>query len=265
VTSRFGVDADLRFTIIPEWVLWHPSLSANAVRLYGTLRRFADGDGVAWPSRRVLADRIAKSLDTVDRCLTELVDAGALRVRSRWDSDGNRTSNVYEIQTAVPYIAEGGSRTDAAPPGHGCGEGSRTDAAGVAAPVRQRTRAIEREPENENVSIVHAPAALHEAIHLVQLHNSLIEKIIQRPQKVTDARVTEMDRLLRLDGATVEEAEKVLRWAMADSFWQSNILSPKSFRKHYKRLLIQSSRQPTMKSNGMNAARDFLNDLKGVL
>lgn len=265
MTLRFGLDADLRFTIIPEWVLWHPTLSANAVRLYGTLRRFADGNGVAWPSRRVLADRIGKSLDTVDRCLSELIDAGAVRVRSRWNEEGDRQSNVYEIQTAVPYIPEGGSRTDAATPGHECGEGSRTDAEGVAAPVRHRTRASEREPENEIMSYVDAPESLHEALHLTQLHNALIEKIINRPQKVTATRVRDMDRLLRLDGAKVEEAEMVMRWAMADSFWQSNILSPKSFRKHYPRLLVQSQRQPAGKVNGMNAARDFLNDLKGVL
>ena len=96
--------------MVPEWVLY-ADISANAVRLYAVLRRFADGDGQAWPTRRLLADRMRlKDRRRVDSALDELVGIGALAMFPRWRSASGeivegwdkhhpiRTSSGYEVR-----------------------------------------------------------------------------------------------------------------------------------------------------------------------
>lgn len=84
------------FAIIPEWVL-KADISANAVRLYGILNRFANGNGRAWPSRNTLADMMRVSKGTIDRAKTELVDIGALLVEQRVGPAGDPSSNLYTL------------------------------------------------------------------------------------------------------------------------------------------------------------------------
>jgi DNA-binding transcriptional MocR family regulator len=82
------------FAIIPEWVL-HADISANAVRLYGVLNRFANSRGHAWPSRKTIADLMGVSVATIDRAKEELVDLGALTIKPRTTPSGDPSSNLY--------------------------------------------------------------------------------------------------------------------------------------------------------------------------
>lgn len=82
------------FAIIPEWVL-HADISANAVRLYGVLNRFANSRGHAWPSRKTIADLMGVSVATIDRAKEELVDLGALTIEPRTTPSGDPSSNLY--------------------------------------------------------------------------------------------------------------------------------------------------------------------------
>jgi hypothetical protein len=50
---------------------------------------------------------------------------------------------------------------------------------------------------------------------------------------------SDIDRLLRLDGADFEEFKRVLTYSQNHTFWQTNILSGESLRKNYPRLLAQ--------------------------
>jgi hypothetical protein len=94
------ITADNFFSIIPEWVLYAP-ISANAVRLYATLQRYADKDtGACHPSRRTLAAKCHTTTKTVDRALKELVDIGAVVMHQRRNANGDLTSNHYTVITA---------------------------------------------------------------------------------------------------------------------------------------------------------------------
>lgn len=99
------VDADNRFAIVPEWILYHPDLSAQAVRLYGVLSRHTDDKTRSGsPGRAKLAARMSCSRDTVDRAVDELVSAGAVDVVNRWRDKAKtiRDSNVYRLKTVAP-------------------------------------------------------------------------------------------------------------------------------------------------------------------
>lgn len=91
------IKADNYFAMIPEWVL-DSHISAQAVRLYCVLRRYADQGGRCYPSRKRIADRMNVSPATVDRAVQELVDLGALLVRQRWNPETREhTSNEYTV------------------------------------------------------------------------------------------------------------------------------------------------------------------------
>lgn len=100
-----SVKADQHFAIIPEWVLY-ADVSANAVRLYAALRRYADKAGKAHPSRSSLAKDIrVKSVRTVDAALDELEKLGAVRTQQRTEGRLNLTS-VYTVISAPPSAAD---------------------------------------------------------------------------------------------------------------------------------------------------------------
>ena len=131
--ERPTLAADSTFSVVPTWVL-DAAVSASAVRLYAVLARYANSAGTCWPSRRTLAARMqVRSADTVDRALRELVAVGAVTVQHRRDESGAPTASLYRL-----HVVPAGVAANLRPP-------SRTDAAGVAAPLRHRTRTIERE------------------------------------------------------------------------------------------------------------------------
>lgn len=129
------------FAVVPEWMI-DAGVSDVAFRLYAVLARYGNTSGVRMPGRSLLARRLRKSVDTVDRALRELVAADVLEVERR--QDGNRhLTNRYHLRTvdpaggrtgaAIPSSADQassvGSRSPAATP-------RRTSAARVAAPTR---------------------------------------------------------------------------------------------------------------------------------
>jgi hypothetical protein len=97
INTTHAVDAQVYFAVIPEWVLDLP-VSSAAIRVYCCLRRYADNKtGECYPSRKALAMRSRCSIATVDRCVRELVDNGAIRVAKRKNAAGDWTSNLYTV------------------------------------------------------------------------------------------------------------------------------------------------------------------------
>ena len=102
VAEDFGdegtlVVEDQRFAIVPEWVIT-AEVSDAAFRAYTILLRFGGTSGCRMPSRALLARRLHRSVDSVDRALPELRRPG----RSGW-SDGNKgTSSSPTATTSGP-------------------------------------------------------------------------------------------------------------------------------------------------------------------
>lgn len=112
---------------MPEWVL-DSGVSDRAIRLYGLIAaRWADRDGVAWPSRATMAEAMLCSKDSVRRAGQELIEIGALVMEVRATAIGRQTSNLYTIYYALPIDAQDSLAQDA--------RGRRADR-GRVAPVR---------------------------------------------------------------------------------------------------------------------------------
>ena len=82
-----------------------------------------------------------------------------------------------------------------------------------------------------------------------------------RPPNISEAWVEEMERIMRLDGRTVEEVEGCIRWCQSDSFWRANILSPKKLRQKFDTMRLQAERtQLANRPRGYAGIMEFMND-----
>lgn len=149
----------LPFVQVSTEIVRDTRISAQARMIYVLIATHADvNDRDASLYRRTLAQYIGKSVDTVDRCLRELVEAGYLIIEQLKRESGDLTASAYVLHE--PHLM-GGSRTHAARSPHPCGEGGRTDAARVAAPMRHKgTRDFELEPNNDRSTSAEADDAL---------------------------------------------------------------------------------------------------------
>lgn len=91
------LSVEQRFAVVPEWML-DSTVSDTAFRLYAVLARYGNTSGVRMPGRALLARRLHRSVDTVDRALKELSAAGILTVEHRSDGSRNLT-NRYHLRT----------------------------------------------------------------------------------------------------------------------------------------------------------------------
>jgi hypothetical protein len=131
-----------KFAMVPEWLI--EAVPPRALQVYALLARYRDNDtGQCFPSRATLARRLRCSLDTIDRALVELTEAGALKCERRWDAVGDPTTNLYTVHL-------GGSRKNAATYPQPCGQGGRNNAArGSRTSAAQNESHFELEPLNE--------------------------------------------------------------------------------------------------------------------
>jgi uncharacterized protein YdaU (DUF1376 family) len=53
----------------------------------------------------------------------------------------------------------------------------------------------------------------------------------------------EIDKMIRLDNRTSKQIEYIIDWCQQDEFWSTNILSTKSLRKQFDRLIIKAGKQ----------------------
>lgn len=90
------INADMRFSIVPEWVLYS-DISDKALRVYAILARYADNETMqAFPSRSTIAERARCGVKSVDRAVDELVKIGAIQKEKRV-KDGVYQSSLFTV------------------------------------------------------------------------------------------------------------------------------------------------------------------------
>lgn len=108
MTQPAPLRSEIGFSVVPEWITFHPDLSGNDVRLYAVLARFADSDtGRCFPGQTLLAQRSRMSERSVRDSVDRLEEAGALVCRRRWKDERNRIyyeSGRGRTQTSSEYV-----------------------------------------------------------------------------------------------------------------------------------------------------------------
>jgi hypothetical protein len=97
MATKTEVTVDLKFSIVPDWVL-DSELSHKAVRVYAILARYADNETLtAWPARATIAAKCRSTVKSVDRAIAELVKVGAVTKQHRRD-EGGQHSSLYTLR-----------------------------------------------------------------------------------------------------------------------------------------------------------------------
>lgn len=123
-------------------------------------------------------------------------------------------------------------------------------------------RARAREEQEQDVSPSSAIAADEDSRpDIIRLCKVLADLIVANDPKATPNPAqkrwrTECRLLIDRDGRTVEEVERVMRWALADSFWRSNVLSMPKLREKFGQLKLrmEGNAQAAVGSGGWTAA-----------
>lgn len=89
-----------QFAVIPDIVLF-AEISSNALRLWAIFQRHASESGEIYPGLKRLAKIMRCSTDTVSRAKRELVDAGLIECRERFDEHGRRTTDDVTLHVAL--------------------------------------------------------------------------------------------------------------------------------------------------------------------
>jgi hypothetical protein len=99
------VTSEVRFAIIPEWVLYAP-ISDAAKTLYGLLARIGGSEGDGYVTKAKLGERMDKSPRHIVRLIRELQAIGALTTFQRFGPDNGQRANGFQLK--VTPVSGGG-------------------------------------------------------------------------------------------------------------------------------------------------------------
>lgn len=123
---------------IPEALLYDPSITANAVRIYGCLARHGTDPANCYPSHERIAKLLGMSARSVARPLAELAEAGwVTKVKRPPLADGTRRPDSYYVHL---------SRSPARSTAQSSAEPARDPARDLRAESRDEREPVEREP-----------------------------------------------------------------------------------------------------------------------
>lgn len=100
------------------------------------------------------------------------------------------------------------------------------------------TRPLRKDSSSDSADAEPRP----EIIHLLDLLDSELERNGSKRPNRTKRNIDAARLLLDRDGRTVEQVEKAIRFAQADEFWRSNILSMSKLREKYDTLRLAAQK-----------------------
>lgn len=99
-----AVRSEYRFAPVPEALLYDPTITPMAVRVYAVLARHGMTPESCYPSHALIAERCGCSPRSVQRPLRELEEAGWITRVPRFDERGDRRSDgfIVRVEPALP-------------------------------------------------------------------------------------------------------------------------------------------------------------------
>lgn len=224
------------FACVPEALLYDPDMSPLAVRVYGILDRHAGRNGI-YPGRERLAVLCGCSVSSVDRALADLKRGGWMMVRRRGQGVTNEyfladrpSSDLSPVTTQNPPDLSLVTTLDSSP-------------------VTREREEVEREEDTPAPS---APAATQwepDVIRLCELLADLYGALGNtRPNPNQKRWRTDCRLLLTKDGPdgtgwSAQQVETIIRWALNDTFWCTNIRSMPKLRQQFDALRGHRNRE----------------------
>lgn len=86
----------------------------------------------------------------------------------------------------------------------------------------------------------------------------IVHNGVKPSPKITKAWVDDLEKMVRIDGHSIESVEKSIMWAQSNSFWWVNVRSPHKLREKFEMLKKQASDNPQEARQLIQRSRDIL-------
>lgn len=212
------------YAAIPTWMLRDETISAPAVLVYASLASRA-GFASIHPGQKVIATEARCSERRVRDAIKELEARGLVERVERRYASGQRASDGYVLHSGVRPSSR--AELPAIPAGSG-GQVADNDSAKWQNP--EITPSIEI-TKNEIANVAPERPDVEGLLYL--LNEEIRKNDVRKIPKRNKANVSAMRLLLDRDGYSFEEIADVIRWAQADQFWHTNILSASKLREKF--------------------------------
>lgn len=242
------------YAAIPSWILRDESISAQAVLVYASLASRAGFESIH-PGQKIIAAEARCSERRVRDAIKELEERGLVeRVERRFRS-GQRASDGYVLHSGVrpSSLAE-------LPAGAAGSEGQPADSDSANRQIP--TSAPYIEITTKEIANVEPGRPDVEAL-LDLLDEEIRRNDARKIPKRNKANANAIRLLLDRDGYTAEEVASVIRWAQADQFWHTNILSASKLREKFATLDSQMKSGRGRSGSSSPASRVLGVDLGG--
>ena len=239
-----------------KWVNWawaQECRDPSAKLVLVCLADHAGHDGVAWPGTARLGDMTGLSSRTIRRWLDEFEDMGLITRTRRRRSNGTLGTYEYQLVGETPVTT-------------GQGRPLVTDDTSQETPVsgRPADMGVRAEPPDTEPPVEPPDYCRSDSERLCHLLADLISDRGGKRPHVTKAWITDMERLIRIDGRSPDDIERVLRWLGKSeddvaSFWRPNVRSPEKLRLRWDQMREQyQSKKGKSMSGTVNALQAYL-------
>ncbi len=226
-------------TQIPNKLIFDRTLTPHQKLVYGAIRAHKNAkDGRCFPSIRTIQKETGLAEGTVKTARNKLKKSCYLSWKTEWfiDDKGKKKLRCYYDTPFENSLEEGGQQmtprsTD--DPRRGSIDDPGRGAADDLVTIRKEQEEIKRR------KLKSPPIASDDATTLSEL---LKEQILSNNKNAivkNGSWPKEADLMIRKDKRKPEEIKKVIIYCQNDSFWKSNIMSMKTLRKQYDRLVLQ--------------------------
>lgn len=219
------------YAAIPSWMLRDESISGVAILVYASLASRAGFESIH-PGQAIIAAEARCSERRVRDAIKELEARGLVERVERRFAGGQRASDGYVLHSGVrpSSLAEqpagdAGSRSQPAD-----NDSANRQNRASAPYIEITTKEIDKGSDAIRADVERLLDLLDE-----EIRKNGVRKLPARNQGNANA----MRLLLDRDGFTEAEVAAVIRWAQADQFWHTNILSASKLRAQFAKLDAQ--------------------------
>jgi Helix-turn-helix domain len=223
--------------MVPVAILLDPEITLADLKVYTALASFQGSNDDSYPSRDAIVERCGAALETVSRSVKHLVELGWIER----DRRGLNKTNIYRVLVEVSEVTPRslpGSDSQVTP------EVTPRSLPSIEQKehLKERTPSLFGEAESKEPTEAEKLATL-----LLTEHRKLDSVFAKGKESETVQRwAKDIDKLIRLDGRSVEDVRSVILFSQASDFWCANIASGAKLRKQFDTLIIQSKRVPKM-------------------
>jgi hypothetical protein len=246
---RSALEFEERFTRIPNDWARDARMSRRARGLLVEIMSHRVGWHV---TIRSLAATGKEGRDAIQTALNELLEFGYVRRMQGRAAAGKFGEIEYELcdpETVAGFPVRGSAVSGSTVSGESAHKEDHSS----------EDHSSEDDPSESDVASDVLPAMYDDKI--IELCNRLAEAVRANGHKVGAVGKTwwsACDRLVRLDGYSLEQIDWMIRWATSNEFWAANIRSMPTLREKFSTLVLQAKREATMQQGPTSRANSVV-------